>query len=163
SSNLVIALFVLFLNGTMTHLALRLFKIRSKLEDTLAIYTVIVGCFAPLLAILSYPDNLQTLLLLQHVRQQNLAPIDAFIRFYTESAEVNSYFDQVASVVREIADTSSLLLLTAFTNVISIHYKIDKYRAASAIVLSAVLVVPLIWILTNMNMFVQYVAINPVH
>ena len=162
SSNLVIALLVLFLNGSMTHLALRMFKIRSKLEDTLAIYTVIVGCFAPFLAILSYPETLQKLLLLQHVRQENLGLIAAVGRFFnTENTDANSYFDQVTSGAGEIAVISNLLLLTTFTNVISIHYQIDKYRVSSAIVMSAVFVLPLILILTSMNLLVQYVAINP--
>ena len=160
-SNVVLVLLILLLTLSVIHLGLRAYRIDSKLPDTVAIYAVMVGCFSPLVVILQYPSNINLLLQIQHAKHESL-DLYGTIAYVLKGVATpgESYFDILASVSSGLLPFVSFLLIAALVNRISAHYQVDKYKVASSVAMSMMLITFPVIFLAALLMFAMYVAIT---
>jgi len=71
-----------------------------------------------------------------------------------------SYFDILASVSSGLLPFVSFLLIAALVNRISAHYQVDKYKVASSVAMSMMLITFPVIFLAALLMFAMYVAIT---
>jgi hypothetical protein len=158
STNELLLVLLLFLNGFMIHLGLKIYKVRSELADTFAINTVFAGCFSPLFTILLYPVNMRFLLTIQEAKHSKSSLGDIIAKAGNSSGQ--SFLDIASSGVITVAGCLSLFLASALITVISYHYGVSKYRAACAATLGSAVLNPIpMMILGALQAFAIYVSI----
>jgi hypothetical protein len=158
--NMLVFLVTLFAIGSVMHIGLKLRKIPSDLTDTLVIYTVIMACFAPLLILSVYPAQVKTFAYIQTVKRTNSSIQDAFVNFIADAALRPSYVDYVNAISLPLIFFLIMLSLSMIINLVSCHYKVEKYRVTSAIIMSAIFMVPISLALNVLTTFVIYVAVK---
>jgi hypothetical protein len=156
-------LFILMINVGMLHLGLRIYKIPSHFTDTLVVYTVIVGCFSPILTLLFAPSLIETLSILKSLKPLGLTFEDIIAQLYARLSDMNNkslFMQGYDAIINPITVIVSVMLLVMFQRCISAVYNVERYRAISAIGFSTAILLPIpVIILSTFYYFVIYTSL----
>jgi hypothetical protein len=159
-------LLVMFLSTMgIIHLGLRMYKIHSDFTDTLVMYSVLVGCFSPVITILFYPQLIELISTLREVKSLNLDfefLVKEFIsnynyeNFSAKPVTIQIYWPIASSINFAVYAT----LLVMFGRLVSVRYSTEKYRVLSAIGFSLSILFPIQWVvLMFFYFFILYAAL----
>jgi hypothetical protein len=158
--NIVGVLLIIFGGACFVHWSLRLHKIDSKFSDTVAIYTIIVGAFSPILVMLSYPDNLKKLYAVQHVKHANLPAKEAIATYLRDMGPGDSYTDYIAGFCQPFIGLASAIFLAMLANALCQHYGAEKFRVVSSIGVGIAVFLPIVGLINWLGVALLYVAIQ---
>jgi len=157
---ILFVLVTLFLGAYFAHMALRLHKIASRFPDTLAIYAISVGAFAPFFTVLSYPSTLKNFYTVQAIKHGGLDAAHALAVLVKKSAPTDSLLDFAVAVSSPLGGVIGLLCLALFANAICMHYRAEKHAVISAVGLAVAILLPATAVISLIATGILYVAIS---
>jgi hypothetical protein len=150
---------VTFICGLLSiHCGLVLMRLRPRLEDTGAIYTVITAPYYPLIQLLNLPYNAALLAFLKGIKAANTGyhlttPIAAFTTTLTNSAPL-------LTVLGNLLPFISIFNIAMLANCMIDRLSANRFRIISACGLGVVLITPIIPLSVELQMFIYFTFLN---
>lgn len=160
---LLVWLSFLMFPALFIHLAFRLYKISSKLPETLVLYTISVYCYTPFLTIIGEPWSVYSIELFEKAKLQQSGFIDALIMFKTLYDELLSESNGFRIYMTLRALASFLIIfycLINFQRMATNFYQIEKSKVilAMGFALGGLQIIP-IYIVWYFYFFIIYSAL----
>lgn len=152
-------LLVLFSMAAATHFALRLYRVRSDLGETLVLYAVIVGTYTPLAILLNYSGMAKLVATFQLVKPLDLSPLEVIRRLLAEMRTTSTGFvDTMMLGISPFLTFIGVLVLAAYARGLARWYRCDEARAVRALAFAGgVLVLPAFFVLWLFFGYILYV------
>lgn len=157
--------FVLIACGFSFQAGLRLYGIRSKFSDIVAIYTAYVMCYQPILNLLSYFTTFRFMSLLSAAKVRGLS-LDQTVNFLLEHSSRVVKSDDLMTGGSGLC---SWLLLTALcvssafmAAEVAERYSVTKIKSFSAVSFSVMVLLPFIGVLQSLVLaYIEYTFMVP--
>jgi hypothetical protein len=123
------------LAGVSVHCALKLFRLESQLIDTVVIYMITVGCYAPVFAMFNAARTYLSLSSLRFAKASHLdlrATLQACWQAFGGSGQMNWIIDSMI-VMDAMAHILVTVLLCITAKALSERYSADRYRTFVAV------------------------------
>ena len=162
------ALLLLLLGFLITvaaiHVGLKVYKVPSAFPDTLALYSVIVGSYSPLIIVLALPGLIELLTTLQAAKSAGVSDIESVVqriaRSMADAGSKSTTMQIFQAIAAPVLFGISMTLIVVFQRRISELYKSETFRTVSAISFSMGVLVPVPMVLvTGLYYFTFYAAL----
>jgi hypothetical protein len=156
-------LFMLIICGSLFHIALKLRGIHSDLTDTMAIYTVVAGAFAPLMSIITYPSSAIFLVTMRRVKHAKLSLNETVSSIFTALSNTPPdlvYVNYIKEGIGTPLFVVSSLSMAMLVSLVYRDYGCAKYRVVCSLSLMILFgFIPLI-LFVILDDFCLFVAIS---
>jgi hypothetical protein len=161
-SNLLFTMVGMALIATISHVILRVFKLKSDFNRTLVMYSTPAVTYAPIISWMNLYQTNRIFEMVATFKKQGL-PIDETLGKIIKTALMNIIISSgaLSEIINSCEFIISLIVLTIFAEAVSQWYCNDRFKSYSAVSLALLLSVSLILlILAPIQMFIIYAFVD---